>query len=344
MMRTIGTAAELERRRRHAVGLLNQGEAPQLVARLLGVARSSLYRWRKAAVAGPQGLDAKRHPGRTPRLTHDQLAELHVLLLQGAKRHGWANDLWTAGRVTHLIRQHFGVTHHPEHVRKLLKRRLGWTSHKPQRQARERNAKEVERWKADEFPRIVRQAWERQAHLLFLDESGFQLTPCVRRTLWPRGLVPIHESWDRRDRISAISAITVSPKAARLGLSFRLLPDNQTVKAPDVLAFLRELKQHLPGPLTIVWDRSATHDRALLVRAFLAAHPEVVTEKFPGYAPELNPDELVWSYTKYGRLANLAAWDTGELRGHLVRELTALRRNPAMLASFINHVNWPLRL
>jgi len=31
--------------------------------------------------------------------------------------------------------------------------------------------------------------------------------------------------------------------------------------------------------------------------------------------PELNPDELVWGWSKYGRLANLAAEDTGWLRG-----------------------------
>jgi transposase len=343
-MRPRGTAAELERRRRRAVKLLDEGEDPQLIARLLGVARTSLYRWRKAAQHGWGGLSAKRHPGRTPRLTIEQLADLEVLLLQGAQAHGWPNNLWTAERVTRLIRQEFGIDHHPEHVRKILKRRLRWTSHKPQRRARERNSKEVERWKADEFPRIVREAWQRQAHLIFLDESGFQLTPCLRRTLWPRGMVPIHDSWDRRDRISAISCITVSPKVARLGLYFELLPDNRTIKAPDILAFLRELKQQQPGPLTIVWDRSSTHDKSLLVRAFLAEHPEIVTEKFPGYAPELNPDELVWSYTKYGRLANLAAWNTAQLREYLQTELILLRHNSKMLASFVNHANLPLRL
>src|SRR5271166_5412197 len=113
-MRTTGTAAELERRRRRAVGLLNQGEDPRLIARLLGVARSSLYRWRKAAGAGLDGLNAKRHPGRTPRLSRPQLSELQVLLLQGAKAHGWTTDLWTAERVTEVIRRQFGVEHHPE--------------------------------------------------------------------------------------------------------------------------------------------------------------------------------------------------------------------------------------
>ena len=30
--------------------------------------------------------------------------------------------------------------------------------------------------------------------------------------------------------------------------------------------------------------------------------------------PDLNPDEQVWGWTKYGYLSNLAAWDADELR------------------------------
>jgi transposase len=343
-MRTPGTAAELERRRRRAVALLDQGEAPTVIARVLGVHRTSLYRWRQQDRGTVRGRAAQPHPGRAPRLDEGQLVELESLLFDGPQEHGWPNQLWTAGRVTLLIQRHFGITFHPEHVRKILKHKLGWTSQKPQRRARERNDLEIERWKGDEFPRIVREAWVRQAHLVFLDESGFQLTPTVRRTLSPRGATPLHHGWDRHDRISAISCLTVSPRAGRLNLYFELLPDNATVPAQDTVAFLQHLKRHLPGPLTIVWDRGGVHDKSLLVRQWLAAHPEVVTEKFPGYAPELNPDALVWGYTKYSRLANLGAFNTEELRDHVVSELIDLRHNPRMLASFINHVNLPLRL
>jgi transposase len=343
-MRPPGTAAELERRRRRAVGLLDQGECPQAIRRILGVSRVSLYRWRRSARSGPSGLAAKPHPGRTPRLCDAQLRELEALLLQGAQTHGWHTDLWTAERVTHLIDEHFAVQFHPEHVRRILKRRLHWTSQKPQRRARERNDKEVERWKADEFPRIVREAWERSAYLVFLDESGFQLTPTVRRTLAPRGRTPLHHCWDRRDRISAISCITVSPQRAHVNLHFELLPDKQTVHAEDVVAFLRQLKRDVPAPLTVLWDRGSVHQKSLLVRQYLAAHPEIVTEEFPGYAPDLNPDEMVWGYTKYGRLANLGAHDLWELRQRLVVELIDLRHDPRLLTSFINHVNLPLQL
>jgi transposase len=124
MSRPIGTPAELERRRRRAVDLMNQDESPTAIARILGVCRNSLYRWHRQARQGPDGLAAKPHPGPTPRLSDDQLIHLEDLLLDGATAHGWHNELWTAARVAELIRRHFGIAFHPEHVRKILKRRL----------------------------------------------------------------------------------------------------------------------------------------------------------------------------------------------------------------------------
>jgi transposase len=138
-MRPIGTAEELERRRRRAVELMDQGVSPTVIARILGVCRSSLYRWRAMARTSSDGLAARPHSGPIPRLTADQLKELEGLLRGGAKAHGWKTQLWTAARVADLVERHFQIHFHPEHVRKILKRRLKWTSQKPQRRARERD-------------------------------------------------------------------------------------------------------------------------------------------------------------------------------------------------------------
>ena len=118
---------------------MDKGESPTVIARILGVCRSSLYRWRAMARTSPDGLAATPHPGPKPRLNADQMAQLEGLLKQGAKAHGWKTQLWTADRVADLIERHFSVRFHPEHVRKILKRRLKWTSQKPQRRARERD-------------------------------------------------------------------------------------------------------------------------------------------------------------------------------------------------------------
>lgn len=138
-MRPIGTAEELQRRRIRAVELVEQGESPDDVAHFLGCGRSSVYTWVKLARQAPGKLAAKPHLGPKPRLSADQLKELEELLKQGAKAHGWKTQLWTADRVAQLIERRFAIHFHPEHVRKILKRRLKWTSQKPQRKARERD-------------------------------------------------------------------------------------------------------------------------------------------------------------------------------------------------------------
>jgi transposase len=138
-MRPVGTAEELQRRRLRAVELVEQGESPDDVARFLGCGRSSVYTWVKLAKESLGGLAAKPHAGPKPRLSDAQLKELEALLLQGAKAHGWRTELWTAARAAELIERHFRIHFHPEHVRKLLKLRLRWTSQKPQRKARERD-------------------------------------------------------------------------------------------------------------------------------------------------------------------------------------------------------------
>lgn len=344
MGRPVGTPEELERRRRRAVQLLDEGERPTVVARFLGVNRASVYRWRQTAKGGPQALAAQAHPHRPPQLTDEQLRQLEALLLQGPQAHGWPNPLWTTERVGELIDRHFRRRFHPDHVGRFLRRRLGWSPQKPQRRARERDERAILDWQSRTFPRIAAAAQRRGAHLVFLDESGFLLTPSVRRTWGPRGKTPILDAWDRRDRISAISSISVSPRNRRLNLHFDLLPDNENVHAEDVVAYLRRLKAQIGGPLTVVWDGSRIHNRSRLVRAFLAEHPEIQTEQLPAYAPELNPDELVWAWAKYGRLGNLAAANSDWLRDYLITEFTYVREHPELLASFIEGSGLPLRL
>ncbi len=341
-MRPKGTAVELERRRRRAVELLEQGEAPAVVARILGVRPTSLHRWRRLARQA-DGLAAKPPSGARRRLSDAQLGELEQLLLKGAPAHGFANELWTAARVARLIQRHFGVTYHPEHVRRLLRRRLNWTSHKPQRRPRQRNDKEVERWKADEFPRILRAAYRRGAHIAFLDESGFMLMPLVRRTLAPRGQRVVMRCSAKHDRVSVISCVTLSPKAMHVGL-YSWLYSNDNVHGEEVVEFLEYLTKKVSGPWTVVWDGNNIHSRSKVVKAWLAGHPNVVVEDFPGYDPQNNPDEWVWSWAKYSKLCNLCPADVEQLFDAVLDALEELKHQPTLLASFVMDAGVPLCL
>lgn len=109
------------------------------------------------------------------------------------------------------------------------------------------------------------------------------------------------------------------------------------------MAFLQHLDRQLPGPITLFWDGSKTH-RSQPVREYLAKHPGIHVEPLPTYAPDLNPDEGVWSYTKYGRLANYAPQNTSILRRRLTAELKRLKKKPALLNAFFRQTKLPLKL
>ena len=157
VMRPPGSAEALERRRRRAVALLDEGYTQAEVARLVGASGSSVHRWRKMA-RRKDGLAAKPASGRKRRLTAAQHRRLERMLRKGARAHGWANDLWTCPRVAELIRREFGVQYHVDHVWRILVEQLGWSSQKPERRARERDEAAIEHWRREEFPRIKKRA------------------------------------------------------------------------------------------------------------------------------------------------------------------------------------------
>lgn len=322
--------------------LLERGEAPAVVARILGVKPTSLHRWRRMA-RQTDGLAPKPPSGAKRRLDDAQLAELEQLLLKGAPAHGFPNELWTAARVAKVILRHFGVQYHPAYVRRLLRRRLNWTSHKPQRRATQHNDKEVQRWKDDEFPRILREAYRRGAHIAFLDESGFMLQPLVRRTLAPRGKRVIMRCSASHDRVSVISCVTLSPQAMRVGL-YSWPYSKRNIHGEEVVEFLEYLIGKVPGEWTVVWDGNTIHSRSKVVKAWLARHPNVVVEDFPPYDPDANPDEWVWSWAKYGKLCNLCPAGVEELFESVLDALEELQHQPSLLASFVMAAGVPLCL
>ena len=88
-MRPKGSAKELEVRRWIAARLLTQGKGVREVARLVDASPSSVERWKQALQrAGPDGLKAKSHPGRRPRLSARQKQQLqkHQLQKQNQQR------------------------------------------------------------------------------------------------------------------------------------------------------------------------------------------------------------------------------------------------------------------
>lgn len=176
------------------------------------------------------------------------------------------------------------------------------------------------------------------AHLVFADESGFQLIPNLARTWAPEGQTPVHRHRQgKREKISVISGISVSPKRHHLSLYYLLFFDN--IGQEEVGKFLQELLRHLRGPVIVLLDNSSTHQGVILDK-LLEQNSRLSVEHFPSYAPELNPDEGVWSLSKRD-LANSCPDNVDELMEDIMRSINGIRTSQAKLRGCIVQSDLP---
>ena len=165
------------------------------------------------------------------------------------------------------------------------------------------------------------------------------LQPTVRRTWVPKGETPVLDCWDRHDRLSVISALTVSTQRKRLGLYFDIFDHN--IVTDDFEMFVARLLQRLGKPITLVMDRWSVH-RSGTRRLEQRFGQRICVEWLPAYAPELNPDEQVWNHTKYTDLANFIPDDVLHLGKSIAKSIRNTRSNQTLLRSFFHHAKLKL--
>lgn len=157
------------------------------------------------------------------------------------------------------------------------------------------------------------------------------LIPPIARTWAPKGKTPHCYYLYQQYRISAVSALAVSPKRKRVALYIQFRKRN--LNGLDIHRFLKDLFKHLRGPVFLLWDRGMIHRRKEVTQ-FLVSHPRIHMEYFPAYAPELNPAEYVWNRADRS-LCNSAPEDLAELKGMLRNSVRKLRRSQKLLWSCI---------
>ena len=136
------------------------------------------------------------------------------------------------------------------------------------------------------------------------------------------------------ERLSAISAISMSGE-------LYLAMQDCSYKGPDVIRFLEQLLEEIPGKLLVIWDGAPIH-RSLAVKEWLAdgAARRIQLERLPGYAPELNPDEGVWRYLKRVELRNVICADLSQLFSEFRAAAGRLLGKPQVLRACVREVGY----
>jgi transposase len=319
----------LEELRLMAMERVSEGEAPSAVMRSFGFCRTTIYKWQRKA-KGRKGLQALRSSpasGRPRTLSAAQ--ERRVLRWVNGKdprQYGFDFGLWTRQTVARLIEDKFAVRLSLASTGQVLAR-LGVTPQKPLQRAYERDPEAIAAWKIEVYPKLAARAKRRGGDIYFWDESGFSANAVRGRTWGRKGQTPVIAVPGKRQSVSAASAVN-----AKGAFWFATYQGGMT--ADLFVGMLKLLTRRRRKPLFLVLDSLPAH-KAKLVKDYVEATKGRLEFHFlPGYAPDLNPDELVWNYMKRTGAARRPLGTRESLQDNIEADLFAIKRSPALVRSF----------
>ena len=293
----------LETIRTMAVERVREGERPSDVIASYGFHRCTIYRWLKTVRGRGHGLHAV---AARPATGRPRRRIVHELL---AQRFGIRLSLASIGAV--LARQ-------------------GLTPQKPLQRAYQRDPDAIDRWQRETYPTIARHAKRTHAEIYFWDESGFRANAVHGKTWGARAHTPVVPVPGQRQGISAASA--VSSKGA-----FWFATYAGALTGPLFVDLLRRIMRGRRKSLHLILDGLPAH-KALAVKEYVAGLDGKLTVHYlPGYAPDLNPDELVWSHAKRTGNARRPLQKGERLADRITAQLAEMARRPALVRSFFKH-------
>jgi transposase len=329
---------QLDRKAQEAIRLMavervREGESPSDVIASYGMNRTTIHKWldrAKGEGAGLRKLKASKGTGRPRKL--DAKQERQVFRWVNGKnpnQYGFDFGLWTRSIVCTLIEEKFGVKLSLASVGALLAR-LNLTAQKPLERAYQRDPEAIERWQRETYPAIAKQAKAQKAEIYFWDESGFRADAVHGKTWAMRGETPVVHRPGQRQSISAASA--VNSKGAfwfatyKGGLTGELFVD-----------LLRQLMYRRKKPLHLIVDGLPAHKKAVVKEYVQSLAGKLQLHFLPGYAPDLNPDELVWSHAKRTGVARNPLKAGESMQQRVDEQLEAIKQNPALVRAFFKH-------
>jgi transposase len=310
-----------------AVERVREGEAASAVIASYGFSRTTIYKWLTAAAkpgVGLRALQARPAPGRPRSLTPRQEQQVFRWINgKDPRQYDLDFGLWTRSVVADLIARKFAIRLGLTAVGELLAK-LDLTPQKPLQRAYRRDPEAIQRWRREIYPAIARQAKADGGEVFFWDESGFRAAAVHGRTWGIKGQTLVVERPGQRQSISAASAVN-----AKGGFWYCTYQGGLTAEL--FVHLLRQLMRHRRKPVHLVVDGLPAH-KTKLVKDYVQSTKGRLTFHFlPGYAPELNPDELVWSHMKRTGVARTPLRKGERLQDKVEAQLATIKNTPQLV-------------
>ena len=320
----------LEQIRMMAVERVREGESAAKVIEAYGFNRTTIYKWLSAVLQPGVGIKALRSTkatGRPRSLTPTQERQVFRWINgRDPRQYGLDFGLWTRAIVAELIEKKFGITLGVTAVGALLAK-LGLTPQKPLQRAYQRDPEAIEKWQREIYPAIAQKAKKQGADVFFWDESGFRADTVHGKTWGVRGQTPVVQRPGQRQSISAASAVNAHG-------GFWFCTYSGALKAELFVELLQQMMKSRRKPVHLVVDGMPAHKKACVKEYIAATNGRLTMHFLPGYAPDLNPDELVWSHVKRTGAARRPLRKGESLREKIEQQLATLQKMPHLVRSF----------
>jgi transposase len=187
-----------------------------------------------------------------------------------------------------------------------------------------------ERWQRETYPALAAQAKRAGAAIYCWDESGFRADSVQGKTWAPIGQTPVVNVPGQRQGISAASA--VSAKGA-----FWFATYTGALNGESFVELLKKLMYRRKKPVRLVRDGLPAHKTKAVKTYMASTQGRLTLHMLPGYAPELNPDELVWSHAKRTGNARRPLQKGEKLEPRVTAQLAEIGNNPKLVRAFFRH-------
>ena len=204
---------------------------------------------------------------------------------------------------------------------------LGLTPQKPLERAYQRNPEAIEKWKRETYPAIARAAKAAGGEVYFWDESGFRADHVHGKTWGKKGVTPVISRPGQRQSISAASA--VNAKGAFWYSTYK-----GGLNGALFVALLKQMMRHRTKPVHLVVDGLPAHKTKLVKEYVASTEGRLTLHILPGYAPELNPDELVWSHVKRTGVSRTPLRKGEKLSEKIAMQLAEIKKMPSLVRAF----------
>lgn len=314
--------------RKLAVQRVFDGESATEVTRSFGLGEKTIFTWLK--IAREQGIIAlapKARTGRDRFLSPLEEQEVkHWIIGSDPRQHGFDFGLWTRQIVVDLIKERFGIDMSPSGVGKLL-RRLGLTPQKPLRRAYERDEKAVTEWIAKVYPRVKKIAKKTGAEIFWLDEASIRSDDPLQRTWGEKGKTPVVKTSGQRQSINAISALS-----NKGGFWYHVY--NGKFTANKCVECFQRFLRNRKSPVILIVDGHPVHKSKKVMKYIESLEGRLEIVFLPPYAPDLNPDELVWNQMRNVGTSKKPLKKGESLMNRAIMDLECIKRNKKLVKSF----------